>query len=535
MVLEEMVLEEESMFRWESVPAEIRTEIAAALELTGDALVQLRRRYGAKPTTQFVRDVWGTLREGWLRRDDRARAWVVDELRGAGLGDVRISDDAPYLASCRNAERLRRTVLVAFHDLGEDPAPGHDPAASAETPEAVGFSRRPSGNFDLDASIESAWLAFSERLRGSLAGLGEHDSLIVGLPTALEPAALQGAAPYVQVLGDGAHLHAEVSGNHYLDSRLQLSEARAQALIALGWTAPTAHDGGEWDEGSSNFVAEMPVETAAELAELVVRTVREIFDVPHPSFLDLPGLPGPHAPAGGSSDDLRTKVEAALASHFSQPVVRDEDGDIPIRSGSAMVFVRVVADVPVVELFSPLLVGATGDALALERINRANNRIRFAKLTWSGGRVMANHELWCEPFVPELLVWAVTLMMGLADEMDDRLRAEVGGRRFFEDGEFAPSSGDSETEATHPALLTIVELTTDGGTLTPAEAARICGHDRGLALNLIADCESVAVAWRKTADEAENEAEQEDCAAEALSWDKTASLLRAALREIVLG
>ncbi|MGQ0464425.1 MAG: T3SS (YopN, CesT) and YbjN peptide-binding chaperone 1 [Sporichthyaceae bacterium] len=517
-------------FRWESVPSEVLEEVAAALEFTGDTLVQLRRRYGAKPTTLFVRDVWTTLRDGWLRRDDVARAWVVAELRSSGLGDVRIDDDAKYLASCRNAERLRRTVLIAFHDLGEDPLPGQ----ATETPEPSGLARRAGAGFDLDASIDSAWSTFADRMRESIAGLGEHHSLIVGLPTALEPADLQGTAPYVQVLGDGVALHAEVSGNRYLDARLRLSEARQNALVALGWTAPTEQSGDEWDEGSSNFVVEMPAEAGAALADLVVRTAREVFDVPHPSFLDLPGLPRPKAPAGTSGGDLRTKVEGALAGHFNQPIVRDEDGDIPIRSGSAMVFVRVVAEVPVVELFSPLLVGASGDALALERINRANNRIRFAKLTWSGGRVMANYELWCEPFVPELLVWAVSLMMGMADEMDDRLRAEVGGRRFFEDAEPLPIEPSAD-DAGHPALLTVVELTTDGGELTPAEVARICGHDRSLVLELIADCESMAVQWRASAEETDDTTEREDGAAQARTWKETATLLRAALREIVLG
>lgn len=516
-----------SRFRWESVPAEILGEVAAALDLTGDVLVPLRRRYGAKPTTQFVRDLWVTLRDGWLSRDEIARTWVAGELRGAGLGDVTIADDLRYLASCRNAERLRRTVLMAFLDLGED-------TPANETPEpAGGLARRAGGGFDLDASIESAWSAFAERMGESIAGLGAHESLIIGLPTALEPADLQGAAPYVEVLGDGSLVHAEVSGNKYLDPRLQLSEARQHTLVALGWTAPTAVVGDEWSEDTSNFVADLPAEATAALVELIVRTVREVFDVPHPSFLDLPGLPGPDAPSGSRSDDLRAKVEATLAEHFNQPIVHDEDGDIPIRSGSAMVFVRVVGDLPVVELFSPLLVGASGDVLALERINRANNRIRFAKLTWNAGRVLATHELWCEPFVPELLVWAVTLMMGMADEMDDRLRAEVGGRRFFDDPE-AAALPETRTED-HPALLTIVELTADHGTLTAAEVARICGHDRGLVLNLIADCEAMATQWRTSAAETDEADEREDGTAQARSWEETATLLRAALREIVLG
>src|SRR4051812_24957286 len=96
-------------FRWESIPAEVLDEIATERALAGGAaLGGPPRRCGARPTTQFVRDLWATLREGWLTRDDDARAWVATDLRAAGLGDPALGDDVRYLQSCRNAETLRR-------------------------------------------------------------------------------------------------------------------------------------------------------------------------------------------------------------------------------------------------------------------------------------------------------------------------------------------------------------------------------------------------------------------------------------------
>lgn len=522
-------------FRWESIPPELLDELATELSLVGeDTLVALQRRYGARPTTQFVRDLWGTLRDGWLIRDTDARAWVATELRAAGLGDASLGDDVRYLQSCRNAETLRRTVLIAFHDLGEEDAPGPGRGGVPETAEQAGMARRPSSSFDLDVAIDTAWTSFADRLLGAVADLGAADSMIIGLPTALDPAELEGAAPYVQILGMGADsVRGEVSGDAYLDARLRLSEARTHALLAVGWTAPDATPGDEFSIGSANFVADLPRSSAARLVEMTVATVRDVFGVPHPSFLELPGLI-PTA-ALGDTENLRSKVERTLAEHFQEPVLRDADGDIPIRAGSAMVFVRVAADAPVVELFSPLLLGAPGDALALERINRANRTIRFAKLTWTGGRVMANQELWCDPFVPELLIGAVGVMMHLADEMDDRLRAEIGGRRFFEDGEAAAQpNGGTDPDTLHPALATIVQLTTDKGVLSPAQVARICRHDTDLVLALIIECSRQAIEWRQGSMVGDEE-EASLCRAEADSWDGTATLLRAALREIALG
>ncbi|HEX3611202.1 MAG TPA: hypothetical protein VHU88_05900 [Sporichthyaceae bacterium] len=527
-------------FKWESIPQDLLSELAGELELVDDPLVGLRRRYGARPATQFVRDLWSTLRDGWLSRDPDARSWVAAELRAAGLGDVSIIDDLRYLKSCRNADQLRRTVLVAFHDLGEE-----SPAAAAETavPEPAdhtGVTRRAVAGFDLDSAIDSAWTGFTERLGVLVESLGRHDSFIIGLPTAIDAAQLEGVAPYVQIHGVGAdHIRGEVSGNAYLDKRLALSEARQTALVAIGWTAPAEDPGGEFPEGSANFVAEVPRSASAHLVTMTLATIRDVFDVPHPSFLELPGFDRPHRDetprAAVAQADLRAAVEETLAAYFDHPIVHDEDGDIPIHSGSAMVFVHVSPDVPVVELFSPLLLGTAGDALALERINRANRSIRFAKLTWTGGRVLASYELWCDPFVPELLLWAVGLMMNLADEMDDRLRPELGGRRFFEDAEAPLPQISTDAESMHPALATINQLAPNGSGLTAMETARICAYDRDLVLALIAACEGEAIGWRKGAGEATEPRAQEAGNAEAANWDGIADLLRAALREIVLG
>jgi len=524
-------------FKWETIPTDVLAELATELELSDDPLVHLRRRYGARPTTQFVRDLWSTLRDGWLTRDVDSCAWVATELRAAGLGDITISDDLRYLKSCRNAEQLRRTVLIAFHELGEVPPFGG--RERLEPAESAGVARRPAPGFDLDAAIDSAWTAFTDRLAALVTELGPQDSFILGLPTALDAAELVGVAPYVQILGLGKdHVRGEVSGNAYLDKRLALSPARQQALATIGWTPPADDPGGEFPEGSANFVVELPRRASRRLVAMTVSTIREVFDVPHPSFLEMPGHSRPAAAQAPTPTDpprdLRSRVEETLTAYFDHPVGHDDDGDIPIRSGSAMVFVHVADNVPVVELFSPLLLGAGGDALALERINRANRQIRFAKLTWSGGRVIAHYELWCDPFVPELLLWAVGLMMNLADEMDDRLRPELGGRRFFEDVE-GPLIPIGEPGSMHPALATINQLAPNGAGLTAGETARICAHDRELVLCLIAVCEREAMQWRKTAADAAEPAEADVGNAEAGSWEAIAELLRAALREIVLG
>ena len=74
-------------FRWEIVPGWLTRRLARDLGLEGDPIAALRRRYGARPGEDFVRQTWPVLREVWLARDATMRRWVVEELYDAGLGD----------------------------------------------------------------------------------------------------------------------------------------------------------------------------------------------------------------------------------------------------------------------------------------------------------------------------------------------------------------------------------------------------------------------------------------------------------------
>ncbi len=543
-------------FRWEALPPDTLAEITDTLGLEGDPVTALRRGYGARPTTQFVRELWPQLRDGWLTRDDYLREWVVEQLRSARLGDPSLDDDMVYLRSCRNAETLRQIVLAAFHIAGDagyyesadDDRPR--PEGVAETPGDLEIwigddgvpraqTRRPEHSraggtdIDLDALVASSWAAFADQVRDALPELGD-EALIIGLPTPYDDADLEGVAPYLQfVIFDESWIWGELSSNAFLDERLQLSDAQQRHLERIGWLPPTYGPNDEPDEeGSPNFYLQAPLSEAATIAAKAVAAIVEVFDVPHPSFLEWGGTePVPEDLADDEHADLRRRVDRALASVFDEPLVHDADGDIPIRAGSAMLFVRVGPDRPIVTLFSPLLVDCAGDALALERINRANHGLRFGRLTWSDGTLLASYDLWCDPFVPDTLLQAVRIMMELADDMDDRLRVQVGGRRFFEDTHSASPIAPDRAKG---AMLTILHLAAGGTELTPEQAARICDHDRDIVLSLISDAERDTIAWRETAEDSDDPEEVAVARIEEAAAKATLSLLRAALRLIVL-
>jgi hypothetical protein len=133
---------------------------------------------------------------------------------------------------------------------------------------------------------------------------------------------------------------------------------------------------------------------------------------------------------------LREQVVAALAQGLGiavDAVVCDEDGDFPLRSGSIMVFVRVLEDQVLVSLFSPVLVDvADTDALRRALID-VQGQLPLIHFVVEGGVVTAAAQVIADPLVPDHLHRAIALMIRVCDGLDDQLQGDFGGRTFFGD------------------------------------------------------------------------------------------------------
>lgn len=111
-------------FAWNHFSPRLLKKLVVALNLDGDPAEALRRRYGARPKTDFIQDAWPTLLAAWLPADTAARELLVETLRDGGLGKTDASvrskrGQLDYLGSCRNAPKLRGIVLAAFLAAGE--------------------------------------------------------------------------------------------------------------------------------------------------------------------------------------------------------------------------------------------------------------------------------------------------------------------------------------------------------------------------------------------------------------------------------
>ena len=538
-------------FRWEQLPNRLTRRLARDLQLDGDPPIALRKAYGSRPGEDFVRDAWPSLRDAWLAKDGPALKSTTELLRERRVGDLTLPvgnrrERLAYLASCRNSATLRQIVLDELRAYGSvkdasvgtrdaDPRDALDESEDASDEAAEQPSdliRNEPPEFDLDKRLTMAWGQMHARLTAALAGLENETTLSIQLPSAYDAADLAGAIPYLQFMGYGDHgVRGEVSSNHVLDDKHKLSNEQGRALLELGWNAPASKPD-ESDSDGPNFWIDADYPELGDLAEASVAAIRDVFGVPHPSFLeafglhrdttaDLLGHPRQASTAEEETaaetsavdedeslaiepkdrDHLVELVDAALVPVVGGMPPHDDDGDIPIREGSAIVFVRVAEDGPYVELFSPILVGVRGSPLALERISQLNRWVRFVSFGWDAGTVHASLHLYCSPFVPKHLRHAVSVLTSVADRLDDELRLGLGGRPFFgSDDDTGTDEAVAEPTADEDlpeALLTLMQLDANAeGAVTAEKAADICGRNRRDILDYIRIAEQQVIEWR---------------------------------------
>lgn len=303
----------------------------------------------------------------------------------------------------------------------------------------------------VDAAAEQGWAAFRRRLADHVAAMADDDILIVEAESvAADPDIddLGGTEPYVQFLGYGNGLvRAEVSSNAWLRPGRQLDAASVDALLASGWTAPDDEDGG-------NFTADAHTGDADRLAEMAVGALRDVFGVPHPTFLQADGLevqPGtdryvergpdevsaeattvaadePLAIRPDDRDELVALVDDALTPVFGHAPHHDEDGDIPVFVDSAVVYVRVRQDMPVVELFCRVVRDVADHEAALFEVNELNNEHPMITFAVVGESVMAEIHIPALPFAPAHVRDLLDMMCSCVDKVAPVLARRVGGR-----------------------------------------------------------------------------------------------------------
>nr|WP_156609735.1 hypothetical protein [Auraticoccus cholistanensis] len=297
----------------------------------------------------------------------------------------------------------------------------------------------------MDRSTAESWAEFEGRLAEVVSMIDDSGDFTIGcVAVDDEP------VPFVRFSSlDRDTLLAEAASNAVVGEKYQLGPAELARLAELGWRDPVSEPEQPGEQVSENFWLHRRQEESDRLAALAVCTLREVYGVQHPVFLapdQLAEILTPSVeplalteydaedvvavlPAG--VDHLRDMVELELTDMFGHAPVHDAEGDIAVRVGSTMLFLRVAPDAREVLVFASLVHDVEGRSRAVEVLNDLNADSRSVKFQLVRDRVFVTCSVMAHPFVPAHLHQAVSVLAEVADGIDDELAGKLRGRTTF--------------------------------------------------------------------------------------------------------
>lgn len=300
-------------------------------------------------------------------------------------------------------------------------------------------------DFDIDRSTAQAWAEFQSRLTEVISVIDDSGDLNICAESRSDDEELlvRLSSPERDVV------RAEAMSNDGLSPQFQLAAEQLTTMKELGWLPPSTAGA----RPTQNFWLEESQEQSDHLSELAVAALRDVYGVPHPVFLapdQLAEILHPPADTGlvaaatgdstatvpGSQEHLNDLVDAELTAMFGHRPIRDSEGDIAIRVGSTMLFLRTAPDGREIVVFAAVVHDVEGRSRAAEVLNDLNVEARWVKFQLIRDRVFVSLSLPARPFVPAHLRQAVRIMSDVADGIDDDLATKLHGRTTFNEQGF---------------------------------------------------------------------------------------------------
>jgi hypothetical protein len=254
------------------------------------------------------------------------------------------------------------------------------------------YGARPGPDF-----VGDAWPALID---GWLASDGESRALVVAELTARSPA---GAAPARSAAAELDYLRS-------CTDSAALREVVAAVFTAFGESDPVR----------------MPVPSQTTVTDNPIVA-------PDPGEAALPDETGEAGQAGQAPTTLTDWLGWAVAQILDvDELSRDADGDIRIRYGSTMCFVRSIEDPPSVRLFAPMVVEVPRTPALLEALNDINLNITVGRVFHTpGNEVLYALELYGEQLTVEIVRASLDAATAIADHFDHQLQSRFGGKTLF--------------------------------------------------------------------------------------------------------
>ena len=163
-----------------------------------------------------------------------------------------------------------------------------------------------------------------------------------------------------------------------------------------------------------------------------------------PAAVQEPPQPSrPERPRDGTTQANKLSLDDWVVATLEQAygltnLQRDEDGDVPIPRGSAVLFVRAQAEgSPFLEVFAPLVRDVRPTAEVYEAVNAINVQVPMAKALVSpdGGTILLTAHLLTETLSSREFLFAIDMVCSAADHFDTLLQKRFGGHTLLLDGD----------------------------------------------------------------------------------------------------
>ena len=134
-------------------------------------------------------------------------------------------------------------------------------------------------------------------------------------------------------------------------------------------------------------------------------------------------------PTDTQSEPLKDWVVRTLSEALKTKIETDDDGDIPIWTGSSVTYVRVDKESPILHMFSPAVREMPKDSSIFEAVNEVNLQLRLAKamVVEDGTGVVFSATVPADSISADGMMYVLEDVASASDWFDNRLVDRFGG------------------------------------------------------------------------------------------------------------
>lgn len=302
------------------------------------------------------------------------------------------------------------------------------------------------------SELSEDWASFAQKLATVLAKLNEDEFMCLSV---------NGSDRYVRFSLEWTFgMRVETTSNIFLEEQDKLDGKQVASLIAADWNPPTWTPADPVDllmndvvipeddaDPCPNYFMDLTSPVALDaVASLAVRTFTDVLGIDNPALLEyfafdqddepieFPELGLKFDERELENEDLSLQLLEAIRGAIDDSSLEcDDDGDIGVRFGSALVFVRMNHNNMFVSIFSQILTDVRESTAVLSRLNEINSNEIMLRVFYRDNTIYGVTDIPAVPFVDTHVAEAFGYFCDAADRMGNMLKAEFGGQTEFEE------------------------------------------------------------------------------------------------------